>query len=34
VASLAQQADGVGWRYGDCVVDVVGDIAADNEDEG
>ncbi len=34
LAELAKQADGIGWGYGDYVVDVVGEIAADNEDEG
>lgn len=34
LAELAKQADGIGWGYGDYVVDVVCEIAADNEDEG
>jgi len=34
LAKLANQAHGIGWGYGDYVVDVVGEIAADNEDEG
>jgi hypothetical protein len=34
LAELAEQADGIGWGYGDYVVDVVDEIAADNEDEG
>ena len=34
LAELAKQADGIGWGYGDYVGDVVGQIAADNEDEG
>ena len=34
LAELAQQANGIGWGYGDYVVDVVAEIAADNEDEG
>ena len=31
---LARKADGIGWGYGDYVVDVVGEIGAENEDEG
>jgi len=34
LAELAKQADGIGWGYGDYVVDVVGEIGAENEDEG
>ena len=34
LAELAKQADGIGWGYGDYVVDVVGEITADHEDEG
>jgi hypothetical protein len=34
LAELAQQADGIGWGYGDYVADVVGEIAAGDEDKG
>jgi hypothetical protein len=33
LTELAKQADGIGWGYGDYVVDIVGEIAADNEDD-